>query len=304
MARRPPAKSRTPARRAPTADQFLRRRLAEQWAVVARCERPARAGSVAALHDLRVALRRMRSLAATFRKLDEDFLERLDERAAKVCDRMGDARDLDVWLELFRGLARAGGADEVSPRERRLVVALLRRQRTRMAADALDCGMFRRVKKMLRARLRRRWPKRDRPAPPPEAFAAKRMLAVRELVAERRGRAGNFSKGPAHDLRRAGRRMRYLAEFFAPRLGRECVRAGHWITKAQAALGKVHDCDSALELSRDLPSGRARAAVRRGLRKRRAAQLRKFKAAWRRYADPRLQKAWRAKLEAAAARKR
>ena len=35
--------------------------------------------------------------------------------------------------------------------------------------------------------------------------------------------------------------------------------------------------------------------------RRRAAQLRKFKAAWRRYADPRLQKAWRAKLEAAAA---
>ena len=112
---------------------------------------------------------------------------------------------------------------------------------------------------------------------------------------------GSYSKGPAHDLRRAGRRLRYLAEFFAEDLGPACVRAGKWITKAQAALGKVHDCDSALELSRDLPSGAARAAVRRALRKRRAAQLRKFKTAWRRYADPRLQQAWRARLEAAAA---
>jgi len=101
-------------------------------------------------------------------------------------------------------------------------------------------------------------------------------------------------------LRRAGRRMRYLSEFFAPRLGSACVRAGKWITKAQAALGKVHDCDSALELSKDLPTGRAQVAVRRALKKRRAAQLRKFKTAWRHFADRRLQKAWLARLEAAA----
>ena len=63
----------------------------------------------------------------------------------------------------------------------------------------------------------------------------------------------------------------------------------------------MHDCDSALELSQDLPSGTARAAVRRALRARRAAQLKKFKVAWRRYADRRLQKAWKARLEAAAA---
>lgn len=298
MARRPDLKKRVRPRPPPeTADQALKRLLGEQWAVVSRNEKKARAGSIEALHDVRVALRRMRSLAATFSKLDEDFLDDLDERVSKVCDRMGEARDLDVWIELFRDLVKAGGTAGVSARDRRQVLALLRRQRTRLAAEALDSGLFRRVKKMIRARLRLRLPKRRKKWPPPAAFAARRMMAVRELIAERHAKVGNFSKGPAHDLRRAGRRLRYLSEFFAEDLGRESVRAGRWITKAQAALGKVHDCDSALELSRDLPSGAARAEVRHALRKRRAAQLRKFKAAWRRYADRRLQKTWRARIE-------
>jgi CHAD domain-containing protein len=283
-----------------TAAGVLRRHLAEQLAVVVASEPQAAKGSVEALHDIRVALRRMRSLTVTFEKLDRDFLKDLDRRISKVCDRMGEARDMDVWIDLFRGLIKAGGLDNMPPRDRRAVLTVLRRQRMHLATDALACGLFRRVKKELRTRLRKSvaWRKKS---PAPEVFAAKRMLAVRALIEERYRRVGNYSQGPAHDLRRAGRRLRYLTEFFAPRLGPACVRAGQWITKAQAALGKVHDCDSALELSQGLPSGAARVAVRRALKKRRAAQLRKFKTAWRHYADRRLQKAWRTRLEAAAA---
>ena len=292
--RKRPASPRPPE----SADQVLRFHLAEQLAVIAENEPRAANGSVEGLHDIRVALRRMRSLAMTFEALDEGFLGRLDRRTARLCDRMGDARDLDVWIELFRGMAKAGGLDGIPLRDRRAAVVLLRRERTRLAADALACGAFRRVKKWVGDYLRRRRPPRRKAPPAPEAFAARRMLAVRGLIEERHRRVGNFSKGPAHDLRRAARRLRYLSEFFAGRLGPASVRAGRWITKAQAALGKVHDCDSALELSQDLPTGAARAAVRRGLKKRRAAQLRKFKTAWRRYADRRLQKAWLARLEA------
>ena len=291
-----------PRRRRPhlpdeTADRTLRRLLAEQRAIVAAREPAARKGSTAALHDVRVALRRMRSLTTTFAKIEPEFLADLDDRLATTCDRMGAARDLDVWIELFRDFAASGGAKVLSERERRRILAALRFQRTQLAAAALACGPFRRAKKMLREFLRGRRPRRTRPPPAAAACAARRILKVRALVAKRHGRVGNFSKGPAHDLRRAGRRLRYLSEFFAADLGRDCVRAGHWITKAQAALGKVHDCDSALELSLELPTGRARAAVRKHLRARRAAQLRKFKTAWRHYADRRLQKAWRERLE-------
>lgn len=296
------AKRKPPrARRAESADAALRRLLAEQFAVVAANEPRAHQGSVKGLHDIRVALRRMRTLAATFWPLDPAFLAQLDKRASKVCDRMGDARDLDVWIELFGSLEQAGGLDEIPLRERRAVRKALREARTRLTDEALACGAFRRVKQLVRQRLRQRLPRRASPPPPVEALAARRMLAVRELIGERHRKVGGFSSKPAHDLRRSGRRMRYLTEFFAKRLGPECVRAGKWITKAQAALGKMHDCDNALELSRELPTGKARAAVRRGLKKHRAAQLAKFKVAWRRYANRRLQQTWHKRLEATAA---
>ena len=284
-----------------SADQVLRRHLAAQLAVIVKREPLAVQGSVEALHDIRVALRRMRSLCMTFEKLDQKFLGQLDRRASKLCDRMGDARDLDVWIALFRDMIREGGMDEVSVRDRRAVLFLLRRERTRLAAEALSCGSFRRVKQMLREYLRRRLPERRKERSPPEVYEAHRMLIVRRLIEDRYKRVGNYSKNPAHDLRRAGRRMRYLSEFYAEGLGNVCVRAGRWITKAQAALGKMHDCDSALDLSQDLPTGKARAAVRRALKKRRAEFLRKFKVAWRHYANPRLQEAWLARLKAVSA---
>ncbi len=297
------APRRQPVRqsRAETPDQALRRMLAGQLEVVRANEPRARRGSVKGLHDIRVALRRMRTLAAVFAPLDKAFLVQLDKRASKVCDRMGDARDLDVWIELFGDLEEAGGLDEIPLRERRAVRKALREARTRLAAEALECGAFRRVKKLVRERLRKRLPRRTKPPPSVEALAARRMLAVHRLIEDRYRRVGAFSSRPAHDLRRSGRRLRYLSEFFAERLGPDCVRAGKWITKAQAALGKMHDGDNALELSKELPTGKARAAVCRGLKKRRAAQLAKFKSAWRHYASRRLQDGFLRRLEAAAA---
>ena len=301
MARIKQPRKKAATRSLESADQVLRHHLSVQLAVIVKSEPSATQGSVEALHDLRVALRRMRSLAMTFEKLDKKFLGSLDRRASKLCDRMGDARDLDVWIGLFRDMIREGGVDDVSVRDRRAVLSLLQRERTRLAADALSCGALRKVKQMLREYVRRRLPKRRKERSPPEVYEARRMLVVRKLIEDRRKRAGNFSKGPAHDLRRAGRRMRYLSEFFAKGMGPVCVRAGNWITQAQGALGKVHDCDSALDLSQSLPTGKARAAVRRMLKKRRAEYLRKFKVAWRKYADRRLQEAWLARLKEAAA---
>ncbi|HPV47787.1 MAG TPA: CHAD domain-containing protein, partial [Kiritimatiellia bacterium] len=88
--------------------------LAEQRAIVLKNERPVLAGSVDALHDLRVALRRIRCLAATFVKLDRKKLTDLDRQLAEVCDAVGLARDLDVWGDLFRRLLRTGGLQQIT----------------------------------------------------------------------------------------------------------------------------------------------------------------------------------------------
>ena len=53
-----------------SADRLLRYFLAQQMAVIRKNEPRAIRGSVEGLHDIRVALRRMRSLAMTFAPLD------------------------------------------------------------------------------------------------------------------------------------------------------------------------------------------------------------------------------------------
>ena len=60
-----------------SADGLLRHLLAQQLAVIGKNEPRAWKGSVEGLHDMRVALRRMRSLAMTFEPLDPVFLGRL-----------------------------------------------------------------------------------------------------------------------------------------------------------------------------------------------------------------------------------
>lgn len=271
--------------------------LLEQFAEIQKNEPSALRGSVDGLHDVRVAFRRMRSLTATFGQLAPKYLSRLDRLASKVCDRMGDARDIDVWIALFMDLDRAGGAQGLSVAEKRKVLAELRAARTRLAASALGCSAYAKTKEMLRGLARKKAFRGGEGGPEVETLVARRILVVREMVEQRYRQVGSFSSEAAHRLRRSGRRLRYLSEFFAEMLGAESVRAGRWITKAQASLGKMHDVDSALELSKELPSGKARMEVRRNLKRRRKAHLEQFKAAWRHYEDPVLQSKWCKRLE-------
>lgn len=289
-------------RRGEAADAALRRSLAKLLAVVSANEPRARKGSVAGLHDIRVALRRMRTLAVTFAPLDRGFLGKLDQRAAKTCDRMGAARDLDVWLELFRDMEGVGDLDEIPRRERRAIRHELRAARAPLAAEALECAAFQRVKKLVHDWLRAPDSRPPASVRPVIAYAARRMLDVQDLIQRRYRKVGSFSSKPAHDLRRAGRRMRYLCDTFGDHFGRDGVRVGHWITKAQAALGKMHDCDNALDLALKLPTGKARAVVRRNLKRRRAVHLARFKKLWPHYADPRLQDRFRQRLKKALAK--
>ncbi len=46
-----------------------------------------------------------------------------------------------------------------------------------------------------------------------------------------------------HDMRIAAKRLRYILELFAPRLGAEAERAAKEAKKLQDLIGEIHDCD-------------------------------------------------------------
>lgn len=212
------------------------------------------------VHQMRVALRRLRSLFRVFRPLtDCAALRALDARLREVLAVLGPARDWDVFL--------GGIAAEVTaafPADRR--IAALRR-----AAEAERKAAYGAVAAMLDAPgwrlllieavgtlLARPWREGAEPdrlaalAAPVEAYGR----AVLERRWQRLRRAGRdfetLTAEELHELRLDGKRLRYAAEVFAPVFG---MKAGRRFLRRVAAL------QDGLGLAND-------AAVARGLAQR------------------------------------
>jgi CHAD domain-containing protein len=213
-------------------------------------------GDPDALHDLRVALRRLRAAVDLFdvaivlpRRARSDRLRRLGRRLARL-------RDADVlWGALGSEAAAAAGVD----------AALLER----LDGDRLD-ALDRAERALRRRRTRRllralsRWERKPRFAVSPEDVAGvalpPRLLASAEALAAhpawalkiRRDAAGRLEDAERgvdreglhdalHQLRRRAKRMRYECEIAGPVLGRDETAAVDYLRAIQDALGELQD---------------------------------------------------------------
>ena len=174
------------------------------------------------LHDLRVAVRRTRSLQRELKAVfppDELAHFRAEFRWLQAVT--GPSRDLDVYLlefDEFAGSVPEAQRDDLGPlralltdrrtRERRRMVRALRSQRTRTLL-----GQWKDLVERLPG-----LPEEDRPdaARPVGEVAGRRITTVyRQMV--RMGAAIDDATPPEalHDLRKKGKELRYLLEFFA-----------------------------------------------------------------------------------------
>ncbi|GGM87965.1 hypothetical protein GCM10009721_11170 [Terrabacter tumescens] len=81
----------------PTVGTLVRQRLADQRDALRAAEAAVRAGEATGLHDLRVAMRRIRSLLATFRPVfDRSVTEPLRAELKDASGRLGSSRDAEV----------------------------------------------------------------------------------------------------------------------------------------------------------------------------------------------------------------
>jgi CHAD domain-containing protein len=225
-----------------------------------------------AVHDLRVALRRARTVLEVSRPVLGRFYVDEVRRALRDVQRAtGALRDEEVLLELVRSLGVEH--DDVgrwlesrARRERRLRGALVRLVRgggLKPGRRLLDALLAFRVK-----------PSRDKRL---AKFARRAVEGARREVERRRG--AHTDDGDAlHRLRIAYKRLRYTVETFAEVLPGDLAALAQPSARFQGRLGELHDVDMAVACVRRARalSTEAREALLAALARERTVRLAAF----------------------------
>jgi CHAD domain-containing protein len=216
------------------------------------------------LHDMRVAVRRMR---AAWRVFDDAFkssrTKRLRRRLESLSDKLGSVRDLDV---LTQGLEayRLGLDPEQQPGLDPLL-SLWARQRSsarKQLIEELDSGGYsafvHEMEEFLAAGSNAAAsvptptiPHRVRDTAPSQIWAAYETVRAYELVLPW------ADIETIHELRIATKWLRYTLEFFGETLGPDGPRLLGRVAALQDFLGDLHDADVAAKLARDVLVARA-----------------------------------------------
>jgi CHAD domain-containing protein len=201
-----------------------------------------------AIHDFRVALRRLRTLLRPARKVfGRRHLQEIGAALGRFAKATGALRDEEVLRETLTGLelpprARAELLAWLVQRarqervRRRGVERLLRAPDTPGGAPSLGAAL---------AHLERRLGKDRRQELTAEALAdaaiSRAFAAVKELAG-----AEAHDVAAMHELRIRFKRLRYTAELFAPILGDGSAAVVKSAARMQKRLGELHDVDEAL----------------------------------------------------------
>jgi CHAD domain-containing protein len=206
------------------------------WAnrVLQECDNTAAAFAADPVHDLRVAIRRCRSMADGFLSVDPDPAWKQMKRLAKpLFSSLGDLRDTQVMMDWVAKLSPAN-----DPLGVRLSEALaIKEAALKRAAEEALARFDRKRWASLNAHLAKRTGRIPLEGPVFQHLALERWTEARDM---HRRALRNRSSVAYHQLRIGIKRFRYTAENFLPE------RHAKWakdLRQLQDALGDVHDLD-------------------------------------------------------------
>lgn len=204
-----------------------------------------------AVHQMRVACRRLRSDLRTFRPLvEKDWAGGLRDELKWLADALGAARDAEVLRARLRVTAEA---DPLKPPDQAAIAQMdtALEARHEAALDALDDALrsdryLALVEALVAAT---RAPELTRQAERPAKDVLPRLVARpwRRLVAGRNGATGAADLDPAapdeqwHAVRINGKKARYAAEAVAPVLGGGAAKLAKSLSRLQNVLGEHQD---------------------------------------------------------------
>jgi CHAD domain-containing protein len=267
-----PPPARRPPRGSAAGSLIVRKLRALDVELAAAIPRVLNAADDEAIHDLRVAIRRLRTLL----KLARPIFGRFHADAARVAFTVihratGALRDEEVLEETLEEVASTSPTFEAWKMRRRALERSLRRR----VVSGLRGGDLSRARKLLQALVALPVaPRRDRPA----AKLARRAIEGARRRVERLRDVSTDDGVALHELRIAYKELRYAAELLADALPVDLAAMAVPAAKFQKRLGEIHDADmaiAALKRSRGIGPG-ARAEVLAALGALRARRVTKY----------------------------
>jgi CHAD domain-containing protein len=192
-----------------------------------------------AVHDLRVALRRCRSIAAAIEEIDpHPEWQEMRRCARKLFRSLGDLRDTHVMTDWLSQLHP--GADALKDRMLNWLASqeTSAREKAQHRAERFDEGRWKELSRSLNARMRRVPADGDAA----HCLALERLEEAKEL---HRRAMRNESHRPWHALRIGIKRFRYSVECLLPKVH---VELGESLKRVQEVLGNIHDLDVLAEI--------------------------------------------------------
>jgi CHAD domain-containing protein len=199
------------------------------------------------LHKLRVALRRLRSLLWAYRPLlGKEIDDQQRDRFKSLAGAAGKTRDWDILSEL---LVETLGARQ-APTDR------LRAARAAALEDSRETLSHAGIHAVLRDALADAsgalWHQTGERTPL-KKFARKRVAAAEKSLNKRMHHAAYAKRSDYasyHDVRKAGKKVRYLLEFFEPLLTKKQLNTLKGLKKLQKRFGTLNDVVASEELLR------------------------------------------------------
>ena len=205
----------------------------------------ARAGDVTAIHQARVATRRLReALPLVARGSSGRKLARIVRRLTRA---LGPVRELDVALLMLNELA---GTRDVPRAGVAALQQSIRQERSRLHLD-LRRTIERSSLEKLSQKLLLAAKKHDESAPRPRAADSKQLTAARARTARRAQRLSASIENAAaiylpdrlHEVRIAVKKLRYAMEIVRELSGSRATVRIMTLKRAQDLLGRIHDLE-------------------------------------------------------------
>jgi triphosphatase len=220
------------------------------------------------VHQIRVAVRRLRSALVIFRRAapDAPFRE-LGRDLKALATPLGAARDWDVFL------AETGAHVQPAFIGDKRVIALLAAAHRKRGAAYAALGAYLRTESWHRLALylavlptMRPWmatedpAQQERLAAPAADFAANALHRQYKRMLGAGAEFAALEPAALHELRKQGKKLRYAAEFFTPLFAAKRVRRfTERLVELQETLGAVNDGTVAADLMAELEGGADRA---------------------------------------------